>query len=242
MKSAGPLEKHEHWRFAALMIAVQLLDVAVTDKLCSSGELNTAGVALVQTFQQQGIETVQAAPHALNAASDTQNAQGILAVIPFHEVALPTQPKLILLLDEIRDPGNLGTILRTALAAGVDGVLIPPGTVDPFSPKVMRAGMGAHFKLPIIAMDWQAIQNWSTAHQLQFYLADSNGGQSIYQSKFKKPCGIIIGGEAAGAGAQARQLAHQAITIPMPGPAESLNAGVAAAIILFEFVRQNIEK
>ena len=201
-------------------------------------DITNRGRKIIEQFQRENIETLLVSPHVLEAASDTQNPQGILAVLPIKSIAVPQNPKIFLILDGMRDPGNLGTILRTALAAGIDAVLLLPGTVDPFSPKVMRSGMGAHFKLPIHSMGWDAIQNLVDSLQLNLYLADSSSGESIYATRFTSPCAIIIGGEADGAGDQSHQLAIHKIHIPMPGQAESLNAAIAAALLMFEFVRQ----
>jgi TrmH family RNA methyltransferase len=108
--------------------------------------------------------------------------------------------------------------------------------VDAYSPKVLRSGMGAHFNLPILSMNWETF----TPHLvgLNIFLADSAGGQPHFDAGFQAPLALIIGGEAAGAGDQAAQQATQRVHIPMPGKAESLNAAIAGAILIFEIVRQ----
>ena len=199
-------------------------------------DINERAQQIVASFRAQGIEVLAVAPHVMQAASDTQTPQGILAILHIPEWEVPANPTFLLILDGLRDPGNLGTLLRTALAAGVEAVILPPGGVDAFSPKVVRAGMGAHFKLPILSMNWDACQ----AHlaRLNVFLADSAGGQPHYQASFESPLALIVGGEAAGAGSQAIQLATQHVHIPMPGKAESLNAAIAGAILIFEVLRQ----
>jgi TrmH family RNA methyltransferase len=138
--------------------------------------------------------------------------------------------------DQLRDPGNLGTMLRTAAAAGVQAVFCPPETADAFSPKVLRAGMGAQFRLPVHTLDWDAI----TSHLalLKVILADMEQGLPYTQADLRPPLALIVGGEAEGASAQAHRLASGFVHIPMPGGVESLNAAVAAGILLFEVVRQ----
>jgi TrmH family RNA methyltransferase len=110
--------------------------------------------------------------------------------------------------------------------------------VDAFAPKVIRAAMGAHFKVPIHFMDWDEIHSLVGSLELTSYLADSSGGHPLYESNFQNPLALIIGGEAAGAGREAYKLATYRIHIPMAAGIESLNAAAAAAILMFEVVRQ----
>lgn len=170
----------------------------------------------------------------LAACADTQAPQGVLVVLPF--VSLPPGPGLILILDQLRDPGNLGTILRSAEAAGVGQVILSPGTVDLYNPKVVRGGMGAHFRLPVTRLDWPAIA--VAVAERQVWLADAAGEVAYDDVDWRQPAALIIGGEAAGAGKEAAGLATGRISIPMAGETESLNAAMAATAILFEMARQ----
>lgn len=206
-----------------------------------SAPLSDRSQALVSGWQAAGAPVEEVSPHVLAAASDTQTPQGILAVLKLQAHALPLQPDFLLIVDGVRDPGNLGTILRTALAAGVQSVILPPGVVDAWSPKVVRAAMGAHFRLPVQTMAWDAIADYlhpADRPHLQVLLADSNGGQAYTAANLRKPLALVIGGEASGAGRPAEELADGRIHIPMPGGAESLNAAVAAAVLMFEAARQ----
>jgi len=141
-----------------------------------------------------------------------------------------------LILDKIRDPGNLGTLLRSAQAAGVDLVLIPPETSDPFAPKVVRSGMGAHFRLPILHADWNEIR--ARLGKTPVYLAETENAIPCWETDFKSALALVVGGEAEGASPEARELASQNVVIPMPGGMESLNAAVAGSVLMFEVVRQ----
>jgi TrmH family RNA methyltransferase len=199
-------------------------------------EINDRGMQAVDRFRALGTEVLAIAPHVMEVASDTQTPQGILAVLPVPVWELLTAPTFVLIPDGVRDPGNVGTLLRTALAAGVEVVILPPGNVDAFSPKVVRAGMGAHFKLPIVSMDWETIE--ARLGGLAVYLADCEGGTAHFEAGFNRPLALVIGGEAAGAGDRAKKLATGRVHIPMPGEAESLNAAVAGSILMFEVVRQ----
>jgi TrmH family RNA methyltransferase len=167
----------------------------------------------------------------------------LLAVFQVRDLNLPPELDFILAVDAIRDPGNLGTLLRSAAAAGVQAVLLGPGTVDVFSPKVLRAGMGAQFRLPIREMDWEQIRlmGKDPKKPLRIFLAETENGTPLWQANFRQPAVIIVGGEAEGAGESARRLADEWVAIPMPGKSESLNAAVAASILLFEVVRQRSE-
>jgi TrmH family RNA methyltransferase len=128
--------------------------------------------------------------------------------------------------------------MRTASAAGVQALVTTPETTDVFAPKVVRAGMGAHFRLPVFSLGWKEIETLARTHNLALYLADAVGGRPLWDFDLRQPSGLVIGGEAEGASPEARQAVADVITIPMPGQAESLNAAIAAGIILFEFVRQ----
>jgi TrmH family RNA methyltransferase len=116
-------------------------------------------------------------------------------------------------------------------------VLLPPETTDAFAPKVVRAGMGAHFRLPIHLMAWDEIEQVCKQASLQVFLADMNG-QPCWEADLRGPLALVVGGEAEGASEQAQALANAIVGIPMPGGAESLNASVAGAVLMFEVVRQ----
>lgn len=132
----------------------------------------------------------------------------------------------------------LGSMLRTAAAAGVDAVFLPKGSVDVFSPKVVRAAMGAHFRLPIWVAAWDEIALRLRRSALEVYLADVKAAEVYTRFDLRSPLALIVGGEAAGAGEMAHQLAHARLYIPMAGGIESLNAAAAAAVLLFEVARQ----
>jgi TrmH family RNA methyltransferase len=186
----------------------------------------------------QQIDTaIQAVSNNVMAAmSDTETPSGVLAVLPLRARPLPADPDLLLILDAIRDPGNLGTMLRTAAAAGVDGVLLSPGCVDPYNPKAVRAGMGAHLRVPVHQQAWPEIAVASQG--LRVWLAAAGGALPYTEVNWREPSALIIGSEAHGAGSEASALASGAVVIPMYVATESLNAAVAAGVILFEAARQ----
>jgi TrmH family RNA methyltransferase len=205
-----------------------------------TSELDERGYALLRGYSERGAPLEQVAPHVLNAASDTETPQGILVALEQRSLSLPASLDLVLIPDQLRDPGNLGTMLRTAAAAGASAVILPPETVDPFSPKVVRSGMGAHFRIPIHSLDWDEIQ--IRLQNLHIYLAAAGDGLAYTQADLRPPLAFIIGSEAHGASPQAESLAHERLHIPMPGGVESLNAAVSAGILLFEALRQRNAK
>jgi TrmH family RNA methyltransferase len=201
-----------------------------------SDELSERGNELVKKLEDEKVEFEKVENRLLQSLSETETSQGIIAILDYSLLSIPHSPNFVLIPDSIREPGNLGTLLRTANAAGVQAVFLPPGTTDAFAPKVVRAGMGAHFRLPIQSMSWDEIR--SRVQGMHIFLADAEGTQSCWEADFKSPLALIVGGEAEGASEQARKLATTFVNIPMPGKAESLNAAVAGSVLMFEVVRQ----
>ena len=197
--------------------------------------LTERGKSQVERLTARGVDVEIVSESLMKSLSETETPQGILAVLSDSRLPIPDTPNFLLIPDQIRDPGNLGTLLRTAAAAGVQAALLPPETTDAFAPKVVRSGMGAHFQLPIHAMTWDEIE--AQTKDLQVYLADMDG-KSCWETDLRQPLALIVGGEAEGASEEARKLADQQISIPMTGKMESLNAGVAGSMLMFEVVRQ----
>ncbi|NLB71146.1 MAG: RNA methyltransferase [Chloroflexi bacterium] len=175
-------------------------------------------------------------PKLFDSVSSTEHSQGILAVFELLTLPLPADLNFIVILDQLRDPGNMGTILRSAEAAGAQAVIVPRGNTDPFAPKVVRAGMGAHFRLPIQQLPWEVID--ALTENLSVFHADMNGELSCWQANFRQPLALLIGGEAEGISPEGQQLATHSVCIPMRGKTESLNAAVSASVLMFEVSRQ----
>jgi TrmH family RNA methyltransferase len=188
---------------------------------------------LVDELKARQVDCVSVDPTIFDAISDAGTPQGILAVCPQPPFNLPSSPNLVLVLDGVRTPGNLGSALRTGVAVGIDGAILTPGTVDPFNPKVVRGAMGAHFRLPIVEWDWSQIQEL----QLPIIVADVGGTDPLYNTDLTVSFVLVIGGEAHGPRRESIRRADQIITIPMQD-GESLNAAVAASVILYEAYRQ----
>jgi len=193
---------------------------------------------------------VEVSGRVIEVIGETQTSQGVICVLPLDafdpervrakrtNIERPT----LLILDDLADPGNMGTILRTALAADVERVLLTPDCVDYYSPKVVRAAAGAHIFLPVeTSLSWEVIRARVQDHcgeVSRVLLAEAGSDEMYYQQDLTRPFALIIGNEAHGPSPEAHALATQSISIPLGGGVESLNAAMACGIILYEGVRQ----
>lgn len=171
--------------------------------------------------------------------TDVTNPQGILAVIDRKKIDadINYDSDLFLILDNIQDPGNMGTILRTADSINLKQIIVAKGTADVYNPKVVRSTMGAIFRVKVIEIeDLTKVVKEMKKRKIKVYATDLATNSSIYDVDYKKSA-IIIGNEANGVSKQLLDLADQKIKIPMIGKTESLNAAVATGIILYEAVR-----
>jgi TrmH family RNA methyltransferase len=197
---------------------------------------------------------IEVSERVIGAISEALTAQGVICVLTMDEFA-PERTRLrrserkrpaLLILDDLADPGNMGTILRTVLAADVDEVLLTAGCVDYYSPKVVRAAAGAHIALPVETdLSWAAIEERVKVHCAEtprVLLAEAGSPHLYYEQDLTQPFALIIGNEAHGPSRQARALSTLSITIPLANQVESLNAAMAAGIILYEGVRQAAAK
>lgn len=202
--------------------------------LCSE-HLDDRGRGLVNRLRKLGAEAETVSDRVMAACSETESPQGLLIVLPRPKIRVPALD-LVLVLDRLADPGNLGTIMRTCLAAGVNALAISPGSVDPFNPKVVRAAVGAHLHLPILSASAEELE--VSLKDLKIWLAEAAVGIPYDQVDWRPPSAVVIGAEAQGIGESLRPLGGGQTHIPMASTSESLNAAVAAAVILFEIRRQ----
>ena len=167
------------------------------------------------------------------------SSTGILAIVKTPNIAPPNTVKFALMLEDIQDPGNLGSMIRTALGAGVQAIYLSKGCTDAWSPKALRGGQGAQFYVPIIeGVDIVgAMQNFAGNTY-----ATTMAGESLYMQDLTQPSAFVIGNEGAGLSKKVMEAASHQISIPMNKNLESLNVAVAAAVCLFERARQLIEK
>lgn len=199
--------------------------------------LSSEGVALREELAAAGCVCLPCTAAVFTTLSETTSPQGIAGVLALPALAWPACPSLLLILDGINDPGNAGTLIRTAEAAGCDGVIFAPDTVDPFNDKVVRAGMAAHFRLPLrVCNTWPAVAAL-LSRGMDCYVADVHAALDYTEVGWRHASAVLVGNEAHGPSIGARLLATP-ISIPMHGAVESLNAAVAGAVILFEIARQ----
>lgn len=194
------------------------------------------GEALLEALQL--FDYLEVEERVLVSVSETVAPQGVVAVVP-----IPAAPPLedlgplVLALDGVRDPGNLGTIFRAAEATGLVRVVAPIDCADAYGPKVVRAGMGAHFYLGVLE-DATRADVARLVGGRPTWLATMSGGVTYDQVDWRRDSTLIVGGEAAGASGEVEALATGRVSIPMAGRAESLNAAMAASVLLFEAARQ----
>lgn len=173
-----------------------------------------------------------------NGAMDTVTPQGIAAVVRMGEASFPAEPNpLIVALDGVSDPGNVGTIIRTAAAAGVDAVVIGRSSADPYGSKAIRASMGAILTIPVL-MSNDVTDGLLKQVCASRWLADGAGEHAYSDAIWDGGVALIVGSEARGATEWGASLATGRVRIPMEASVESLNASVAAGVIIFEAQRQ----
>ena len=202
------------------------------------GELQrlARGAALISSLDAS--EWVPVSQKVLEWVATTVTPQPIVAAVPIPPISLDLdREKHVLILDGVGDPGNVGTILRTAQAAGLRDVVLMPGSADVYSPKVVRSAAGAHFHLNLIRnQSWRSLAETLTGRAV--FASVVSGGSPHYEINWTKPSALIIGSEAHGVSAKALEIATGLVSIPMAPGVDSLNAAVAAGIILFEAFRQ----
>lgn len=169
--------------------------------------------------------------------SPVDSPTGVLAEAAWLEVqAREDATPLVLLLEDIQDPGNLGSLLRSAAAAGATLAVLSKGCADAWSPKALRGGQGAQFVLPMLLR--ADLLEWIPSAGMPVWALAPGGGKRVFELDLKSPAGILVGNEGAGLSDAVLSVAAGRVVIPMPGRVESLNAAAAAAIALFEAVRQ----
>lgn len=194
---------------------------------------------LLHTLARQGVPVREVAPRELAALAATETPQGILAVATqpaasLDALAAPGDAAVLLVLDAVQDPGNFGTLVRTAEALGACAVAALPGTVDAWNPKSVRAAMGSSFRLPIVETRWDELAPWLERHGL-LVLAAAAGADPLRDPPAR--AALVLGNEGAGIGEATRAAAQRLVGIRLRGRAESLNVAAAGAILLHELLR-----
>jgi TrmH family RNA methyltransferase len=194
-----------------------------------------AGSRLLAALPDWADRAYEVDGRVLAAAAQTESPAGVVAVLCMpaqRPLSEHTAARFGLILDAVADPGNAGTILRTAAAVGVDYVIAAPGTVDLYAPKVVRAGMGAHFRIPLYeSMNWPGIED--ALVETVPVATQVDGGDSVFAFVWPQRAALIVGSEAHGLSHEAREVARARVHIPMRPGVESLNASVAASLVMY---------
>lgn len=224
----------------ALRTSWPLQFVVYSDKL----EESERGKRLLLSLKEKSINCFGVAQNILDKMGNTQTSQGILAVARQKDwlIEFPQEKALLwVLVDGVQDPGNLGTIIRTAHASGADAVFLTKGTVDLYSPKTVRSTMGSLFYLPIFKVeDWSNFVQLLHDKSIKLLVADLQATTYCFEQDYTQSIIICLGNEGAGPSAEAKNVADLLVKIPMPGNAESLNVAVAGGILLYEASRQRL--
>lgn len=195
---------------------------------------------MITAARAAGVTVHHVSERVAKALSDSTTPQGVVAVVRGEARGLDdiADPSLVVLLDAVSDPGNAGTLVRTAAAAGADAVVFATGSVDPFSPKTLRAAAAATFAVPIVHdIDLPDAVGWAHSAGLAV-VGTSMEGVPYYESDLTGAVALVAGNEAWGIGPAHADLLDATVGIPMPGPVESLNVAGALAIVIFEAVKQ----
>ncbi len=196
------------------------------------------GAALLAAIRQRGADLSEVSALEFASAAETESPQGVLAIAEIPEIrldALPVGDRLrIVVLDAVQDPGNVGTILRTAAALGASATLALPGTVDLWNAKVVRSAMGALFHHPAVTCTWNELDAFRSARALALWGADAAGELVSQATGDRTPRLILaVGIEGGGLSAECRARADRFVALPIAADVESLNAAVAAGILLY---------
>lgn len=191
---------------------------------------------------RRNCEWIQVSRHILNKCTTTQTPQNVFAVVNkkrYDESRLwETDQPLVVLLDSVQDPGNVGTIIRSAEASGATGIILGRGTVDLYNPKTVRAAMGSLFRIPIFEGDLIPYLQEARERGIHVVSTGMDANLHCYEYDWNRPVWFVVGNEGAGVSANVSANVDEQVSIPMQGQTESLNVAMATTVLLFEAMRQ----
>lgn len=254
IKQIASLKQKKHRDESSLFIAE---GIRLAESIAASGEAVVSSVIAasalqservrktIEQLEQNGCPCYQVSEEIYHKISDTKEPQGILLVLAKKQPALAdfipkNNPPLLVILDEVQDPGNMGTIIRTADAAGCDAVILTGNCADVYSPKVVRATMGSLFHLPVIqGVSVAELTEFLAGRKIPLFatMLDEHS-KPYFAEDFRTSAAIVFGNEGSGISAELARQAKERLFIPMAGQSESLNVGTAAAVIIYEAYRQ----
>jgi RNA methyltransferase, TrmH family len=242
--------KKEH---AFLIEGVKMVEEALRDKagvsmvVAAPSLVQHHGKGVLKLAENRGVDILWISSALMDALSESKTPQPVMAVVKMQEHSLDSlfsrDPGLIILAHQLQDPGNLGTIIRTAEAVGASGIAITPNTVDPFNAKAIRASMGSILRLPIVHIG-NIVSFMKTCKQKGYQTVATvlTGDRTYFDIDLKKPTVVILGQEGAGLPQEVTSNIDLQIRIPMADTIDSLNVATAAAVILYEAMRQRERK
>ncbi len=251
-------KKYRDLNHEYIIEGIKIIEEAINEKanikqvvICDDCE-KTSNIPKDLMYEIAKQECIYVTSKLFESLTDVTNPQGILAIVEKNTVKsqiagneeqeIDYNQDIIVALDDIQDPGNLGTILRTVDSIGLNQILVSKGTADSYNPKVVRSTMGAIFRVKIIECeDLEKTLKEIKKHKFEIVVTSLQTKNSIYDIDYKKKV-IVIGNEANGVEENIQKLADKKVKIPMLGKTESLNASVATGIILYEYVRQKIQR
>ena len=216
-----------------LASSLEVTGLLATDTLGADAR----GARLLATAEQRGVPVSMVTEQELDSAADTETPQGVLAVaaIPSAPLVPPAGPARYLVLDALQDPGNVGTVVRTAAALGVSATIALPGTVDFWNAKVVRSSMGALFQHPVHSLAWEELSGFFEANHVALWATDMDGESLPAVDPLGLPdrLAVVVSNEGAGLSAHVAGAVQRTVSIPMAVGVESLNVAVAAGIALY---------
>ncbi len=241
--------KHRQAQRRFLVEGLQLLHMALDGgwqpvEVFYSTELmtGTTAPALLTRFEQAGATLLPTAADVLRGLSDRETPQGLVATFASQQRSLEYLPStgLLLVLDRLQDPGNLGTLLRTADAAGASGVILITPAADPFDPKTVRASMGSLFQVPLVTVEAvDPLFDWLQTHHIRPVGADAHRGQAWTETDWHGALALVLGNEARGLSEDTAARITDWTYLPIHGKADSLNVAIAGGVLLYSWVASN---
>ena len=219
-----------------LRSSLKVRGALVTEQLAETPR----GVELLERLRLGSVAVEKVGAREFETAAETESPQGILAIAEMPAGSLSDVPRAdslrLLVLDAVQDPGNVGTIVRTAAAFGVSATFSLPGTVDLWNAKVVRSAMGAHFHHPCLTGTWDELDSFRRDRAVEVWAADASG-DSIAGLTPPPRLALVVGNEGGGLSSQSRERADKLVALPIAAAVESLNVAVAAGILLYELRR-----
>lgn len=231
-----------------IRLAAEGRDAGKKDKGQGGGERGKGtGATVLERLLAAGAEPVAVSLEVLAALAERQVPEGIVATFPLLDISLddlhPTGHDLVLVLDRLQDPGNLGTLIRTADAVGAAAVLLIEPCVDPFDPKTVRGTMGSLFNVPLVrTADVSELFAWLSRHGLRAVGANAHRGQPWGEGLWQESVALVLGNEARGLSKDVSQHVEAWARLPIAGRAESLNVAVAGGVLMYTWLQQKLRR